>query len=169
METISLRPWQFPDKPALLRYANNRNVWINLTDIFPHPYTADDADRWLWRCSVRQGPHTALAIDLAGEAIGAIGIELKRDVYRKTASIGYWVGEPFWGRGFATRALLLMTEYGFENYDITRLEASVFDWNPASARVLEKAGYQLEARLQDRILKDGRFADELIYAKRRTE
>lgn len=169
METITIRPWRLADKPALLRYANNRNVWINLTDIFPHPYTPEDADRWLWRCGAQQEPHTAMAIDLAGEAIGATGIELKQDVYRKSASIGYWLGEPFWGRGFATRALQLMTEYALAHFDITRLQASVFDWNPASARVLEKNGYRLEARLRQRIYKDGRYADELIYAKLRGE
>jgi RimJ/RimL family protein N-acetyltransferase len=157
------------DKPALLRHANNRNIWINLTDTFPHPYTGDDADRWLWRCGAQQAPHQSLAIDLAGEAIGAIGIDLDRDVRRKTASIGYWVAESFWGRGFATRALCLMTDYAFENFDITRLQASVFDWNPASARVLEKAGYTLEARLRRQIFKDGKFTDELIYARLRGE
>jgi len=169
METIHIRPWQLSDKPALLRYANNRNVWINLTDIFPHPYTADDADRWLWRCGAEQRPHTNLAIDLEAEAIGGTGIELKKDVYRKTAGIGYWTGEPFWGRGFATRALLMMTEYAFANFDVERLQAGVFDWNPASARVLEKAGYRLEGRMRRNIFKDGRYADELIYAKLRGE
>ena len=173
METIILRPWQATDKPALLRYANNRNVWINLTDIFPHPYTPEDADRWLWRCGAgqrpHQGPHTALAIDLGGEAIGATGIEPRQDVYRKSANIGYWLGEPFWGRGFATLALKLMTDYAFAHFDLNRLQASVFAWNPASARVLEKNGYKFEARLRQRIYKDGRFADELIYAKLRGE
>lgn len=169
MESITIRPWQLADKPALLRYANNRNVWINLTDIFPHPYTPDDADRWLWRCGAHQGRHTALAIDLDGEAIGGVGIEVEKDVFRKTASIGYWLGEPFWGRGLATLALKLMTDQAFANFDINRLQASVFDWNPASARVLEKNGYKLEARLRQRIFKDGRFADELIYARLRGE
>jgi ribosomal-protein-alanine N-acetyltransferase len=169
METITIRPWRLSDKTSLLRYANNRNVWINMTDIFPHPYTAEDADRWLWRCGAQQGPQTSMAIDLGGEAIGAAGIELKRDVYRKSADIGYWLGEPFWGRGFTTRALLLMTAYAFANFDLARLQASVFDWNPASARVLEKAGYKLEARLRQRIFKEGRFCDELIYARLRGE
>ena len=169
MEAIRIRPWQLSDKPALLRYADNRNVWINHTDIFPHPYTADDADRWLWRCGSEQKPQTNFAIDLAGEAIGGTGIELKKDVYRKSASIGYWVGEPFWGRGFATRALCLMTDYAFANFDINRLQAGVFEWNPASMRVLEKAGYKFEARMRQHIFKDGRFADELIYARLRGE
>ncbi len=169
METITIRPWQLDDKPALLRYGNNRNVWVNLTDIFPHPYTPDDADRWLWRCGAQQQAHTNMAIEFAGEAIGATGIELKQDVYRKSADIGYWLGEPYWGRGFATCALRLMTDYAFANFDITRLQASVFEWNPASARVLEKCGYKFEARLRQRIFKDSRYADELIYTRLRGE
>jgi ribosomal-protein-alanine N-acetyltransferase len=169
METITIRPWQLSDKPALLRYANNRNVWINMTDIFPHPYTPEDADRWLWRCGSQQPPHTNLAVDLGGESIGAAGIALQQDVHRRTANIGYWVAEPFWGRGFATRALQLMTEYAFANFDVVRLQATVFEWNPASGRVLEKCGYRLEARLRRNIFKDGQLADELIYARLRDE
>jgi RimJ/RimL family protein N-acetyltransferase len=169
METITLRPWQLDDKPALLRYADNRNVWINLTDVFPHPYTPEDADRWLWRCGAQQGPHTNMAIDLDGEAIGGAGIELRQGVERKTAYIGYWLGEPFWGRGFATVALRLMTSYAFANFDLIRLQAFVFDWNPASARVLEKCGYKFEARLRQNIFKDDRHCDELIYAMLRSE
>ena len=169
METIRIRPWQLSDKPALLRYADNRNIWINLTDIFPHPYTAEDADRWLWRCGAEQKPHTNFAIDLSGEAIGGTGIELRQGVQRKTAYIGYWLGEPFWGRGFATAALRQMTAHAFANFGVVRLQAFVFEWNPASARVLEKVGYKLEGRMRQSIFKDGRYADELIYAKLRGE
>ncbi len=167
MEIIQIRPWQMTDKAPLLRYADNRNVWINLTDVFPHPYTEEDADRWLWRCGARQAPHMHFAIDLSGEPIGGVGFDPMNDVHRKTASIGYWLGEPFWGRGIATFALKLATDYAFANFELERLQATVFEWNPASARVLEKAGYQLEGRLRKDIWKDGKLADALLYARLR--
>lgn len=70
------------------------------------------------------------------------------DVHRKTAEVGYWLGEPFWGQGIATTTLGALTEYAFANFDLARLEAAVYEWNPASARVLEKCGCVLEGRLR---------------------
>jgi [ribosomal protein S5]-alanine N-acetyltransferase len=99
-----------------------------------------------------------------GAAVGGVGIELGTDVFRRSAEIGYWLGEPFWGRGIATEALRAMTAYAFERFDICRLEAGVFDWNPASARVLEKNGYVLEGRARLGVIKDGRMGDRLLYA-----
>ncbi len=163
---IKLRSWEAADREALVRYANNRNVWINLTDVFPHPYTQDDADGWLARCA-KDIPPSSFAIDLAGTAIGGVGIHLLTGVYRLTAEIGYWVGEPFWGRGIATEALRQASDYAFKTFGLERLQAHVFDWNPASARVLEKAGYHLEGRLRRYIIKDGRITDSLIYARLR--
>ena len=93
-----------------------------------------------------QTPVTQLRDRRGRRAVGGIGIELGADVFRRSAEIGYWLGEPFWGRGIATEALRAVTDYAFETFDICRLEAGVFDWNPASARVLEKAGYTLEGR-----------------------
>jgi len=98
-----------------------------------------------------------------GAAVGSVGIELGTDVFRRSAEIGYWLGEPFWGRGIATEALRAMTEYAFAHFDICRLEAGVFGWNPASARVLEKAGYTLEGRARNAVVKDGRTTDRLLY------
>jgi len=99
------------------------------------------------------------------EAIGGIGCRLLDDVNCKTAEIGYWLGEPFWGRGIAAAALKQTTEYTFQIFAVERLQATVFEWNPASARVLEKTGYKLEGRLRRSIFKDGRLADSLLYAR----
>ncbi|MBV8454672.1 MAG: GNAT family N-acetyltransferase [Deltaproteobacteria bacterium] len=164
-EQIILRAWRNSDVSSLVRYANNRKIWINLRDIFPHPYTQAEAEKWIAICESNQGPTANFAIELQSEAIGGIGCRLLDDVNCKTAEIGYWLGEPFWGRGIATAALRQTTEYTFQTFSLERLQASVFEWNPASARVLEKAGYVLEGRLRRSIFKDGRLADSLLYAR----
>ncbi len=164
-EQIKLRPWARTDVPALVRYANNRKIWLNLRDIFPHPYTRAHAEKWIAICESSRGPTTNFAIELQGEAVGSIGYRLLDDVNCKTAIIGYWLGEPFWGRGIATAALKQATDGAFQSFPLERVEATVFEWNPGSARVLEKAGYLLEARLRRSIFKDGRVADSLLYAR----
>jgi RimJ/RimL family protein N-acetyltransferase len=150
-----------------VRYANNRKIWLNLRDIFPHPYTQAEAEQWIVIRESSGGPATNFAIELQGEAVGGIGCRLLDDVHHKTAEIGYWLGEPFWGRGIATVALKQTTDYAFPTFSLERLQASVFEWNLASARVLEKAGYVLEGRLRRSIFKDGRLADSLLYARLR--
>jgi ribosomal-protein-alanine N-acetyltransferase len=159
-----LRLWQLEDAPALVAQANNRRIWQNLRDTFPYPYTADDADRWLAVANKYEPPRN-FAIIVDGEPAGGIGLVLKEDVYRRTAEIGYWLGEAFWGRGIATSAVRATVEYAFATFDLGRLYAGVFGWNPASARVLEKAGFTFEARLRQAIRKDGRTTDELVYAQ----
>ncbi|HJU09687.1 MAG TPA: GNAT family protein [Candidatus Binataceae bacterium] len=169
-EKIILRAWRRSDLSSLVRYGNNRKIWLNLRDIFPHPYTRADAEKWFDICeSNRHWSASHFAIDLQGESIGSIGYRLLDDVNCKTAVIGYWLGEPFWGRGIATSALNQATDNAFQLLSLERIEATVFDWNPASARVLEKAGYQLEGRLRHSIFKDGHLADSLLYARIRQE
>ncbi len=101
-EQIKLRAWRRSDISSLIHYANNRKIWLNLRDIFPHPYTQAGAEKWIAICESNQGPTTYFAIELDGEAIGGVGCRLMDDVHSKTAEIGYWLGEPFWGRGIAT-------------------------------------------------------------------
>jgi RimJ/RimL family protein N-acetyltransferase len=157
-----IRSWQTGDAGALLKYANNSRVWINLRDSFPYPYTEADARAWL-AAAVLQIPETAFAIASNDEAIGGIGLQPQYDVYRKSAEIGYWLGEPFWGRGIATLAVRALTAYAFSRLDLERIYASVFGWNPASARVLEKAGYRLEGRMRSAVYKNGKLTDQLLY------
>lgn len=158
-----LRSWRVGDEPALVKYANNRNVWINLKDLFPHPYTMEDAVAWV-QSQQDQDPPTTFAIANADEAIGAVGLKLQEDIYKRSAEVGYWLGEPFWGQGIATHALRAFTEHAFAAFDLVRLEAFVKEWNPASGRVLEKCGFTLEARLRKRVTKDGKTVDQLLYA-----
>ncbi len=162
---LIVRRWRASDLKALVRNANNRKIWLNLRDRFPHPFTAADARAWIAiRAADTGNPHN-FAIEFEGGAIGGIGMEFFTDVHRLTAEIGYWLGEPFWGRGFATIALRAATEYAFATFALRRIQATVYEWNPASARVLEKAGYELEGCLRDHVVKDGRVGDVLMYAK----
>ena len=163
LKTCEVRSWEWRDRDAIVRHANNRKVSINLRDRFPYPYTARDARNWL-DMVVDQKPETNFAIDVAGEAVGGIGFTPQNDVGYRSAEIGYWLGEPFWGRGIATEALIAVTEYAFANFDLCRLYAHVFDWNGASSRVLEKAGYEFEGRLRKSVTKEGQTIDQLMYA-----
>ena len=164
-ERLVLRPWREGDEQDLVRHANNRNVWINLRDAFPHPYRLEDAREWIQRAVFASEPSPNLAIEHAGEAIGNVGLVAMQDVARFTAEVGYWVGEAFWGRGFATEALRRFSQYAFDSFRFERLEAWVFDSNPASGRVLEKAGYRYEATLRRNAYKDGRFHDCHVYSR----
>jgi len=147
---FSLRTWRRGDIDALAHFANNRSIWINLRDRVPHPYTRADAEGWIASCETHVGKPMQFAIDLNTHAIGGVGIELLGDVHRTTAEIGYWLAEPYWGRGFATAAVIETTLYAFAEFPIERIQALVFEWNPASVRVLEKAGYLFEARQRGR-------------------
>ena len=158
-----LRAWQPGDEESLVSHANNRTIWRNLRDAFPHPYTSADAKRWIETANPTT-PVTNFAIVVNGEAAGAIGLLLKEDVFRRSAEIGYWLGEEFWGRGIVTEAVRAMTDYAFNNFDLCRVYAGVFEWNPASMRVLERAGYEFECRMKKSVTKDGETIDELIYA-----
>lgn len=159
----AVRLWQASDGESLVRHANDREVWINLRDRFPHPYTRGDAEIWLGLVA-DEDPQTNFAIAVQGEAVGGIGIVLQDDVARRSAEIGYWLGRAFWGRGIATAAVRAVTGWAFDRFDLCRLHAGVFAWNPASTRVLEKAGYALEGRLRQAVTKDGQTIDQLLYA-----
>jgi ribosomal-protein-alanine N-acetyltransferase len=158
-----LREWKPGDEGSLVRSANSRRIWRNLRDAFPNPYTLADAEHWI-KIANPTTPIGNFAIVVDGAAVGGIGLVLKGDVFRRSAEIGYWLGEQFWGRGIVTEAVRAVTDYAFATFDLCRVYAGVFEWNPASMRVLEKAGYEFECRMKKSVTKDGQTIDELIYA-----
>jgi RimJ/RimL family protein N-acetyltransferase len=158
-----VRDWAADDVPSLVRHANNRRVSINLRDKFPYPYTATHARDFLAHVR-QQDPVTVWALDMNGEAAGAIGLVILSDVERVSAEIGYWLGEDYWGRGVATAALRAVTTEAFRRFALRRIFALPFGDNVASIRVLEKAGYVLEGRMMDSAIKDGVIRDQLMYA-----
>ena len=158
-----IRDWRVADAASLVRHANNRKIWINLRDSFPYPYRLSDAHQWISSAAFAS-PVTDFAIEIDCAAAGGIGLRLREDVFRRSAEIGYWLGEEYWGRGVVTEAVAAMTEYAFSAFGLLRVYAGVFAWNPASMRVLEKAGYRLEGVMRKGAVKDGRTVDEYIYA-----
>lgn len=158
-----VRSWHHDDLESLVQYADNRKIWLNLRDRFPHPYTRQ-AGREFLRTALTQRPETLFAIDVGGQAVGGIGFVMMTDVERVSAEIGYWLAEPFWRRGVATEAVVAVTQYAIETHGFTRVFAVPFASNQASARVLEKAGYVLEGRLRRSAIKDGQIVDQLQYA-----
>jgi [ribosomal protein S5]-alanine N-acetyltransferase len=160
----AIRPWRMTDADAVVRHANNANVARQLRDRFPHPYTRVNALAFL-RAAISTPETSNLAIDVDGEAVGAIGYVIGTDVERYSAEIGYWLGETLWGRGIATEALMLVTNDAFATANLLRLFALPFAGNAGSMRVLEKAGYVREAILRSSSVKEGTPRDQALYAR----
>ena len=158
-----LRAYTLADAESLARYADNPQIAGNLRDGFPHPYTIEDARQFIG-IAMAKDPPTLLAISDGREAIGGIGLMVKTDVHRFTAELGYWLGEPFWGRGIVTESIRAIVGYGFDTLGLQRIFAEPYDSNPASCRALEKAGFTLEGRLKKNVFKKGVVRDSLMYA-----
>jgi len=164
LKRCTIRPWRLDDAESLAKHANNRKVWIALRDLFPHPYTIEDAHSFL-KSVIHSEPVTLFCVEANGTAVGGIGIRIGADVHRQTAELGYWLSQEFWGRGIMTEAVAAFTDFCVENFQLRRIYAEPFANNPASARVLEKAGFVLEGRLKNNVLKDGKLLDSLLYAR----
>jgi RimJ/RimL family protein N-acetyltransferase len=168
MTNFELRKWQASDLDSLVKHANNINVAKFLTNQFPHPYTKADGERFL-ETAMSHNPVRIFAIVVEGEAVGAIGAFPQDDIHCMNAEMGYWLSEEFWGRGIVTEAIKRTVEYCFQTFPVSRIFARPFGNNPASQRILEKAGFRLESRFDKILLKNGELLDELVYAIRRND
>jgi ribosomal-protein-alanine N-acetyltransferase len=163
-----LRPWRESDAAAITPHANDRDVWLNLRDRFPHPYRTTDAIAYI-RSVASQAPPLSFVIVVADDPAGAIGLRLGEDIERCSAEIGYWLGRTYWGRGIMTAAVRTVTKYAFDSLGLLRVFALPFTENAASIRVLEKAGYVREGRLRSSAIKAGRVRDQYLYAAVRAD
>ena len=161
---IELRPLKLSDKTQLAKLANNKNIWDNLRDFIPYPYEETDAEFFI-NSTKEEEPKQTFGIEYKGELSGVIGLVIQKDVYKKSAEIGYWIGEPFWGNGIATKAVELITEYGFNKLGLNRIYSGVFEYNVASMKVLEKNGYEKEGIFKNAILKNDEICDEHRFFK----
>jgi RimJ/RimL family protein N-acetyltransferase len=139
-----------------------------MTDKFAHPYLPEHGKSFI-EFAAKDSPIHIFAIDVNGEAVGGIGIHPQDDIMRRNAELGYWLAEPFWGKGIVTAAIRKALQFAFTTYDIERVFARPFGTNIGSQRVLEKNGFKLEARIEQSIIKGDVVEDELIYAFRRKD
>jgi [ribosomal protein S5]-alanine N-acetyltransferase len=166
---VTLRPWTPADAESLVRIGDDRDIWLNLRERFPHPFTAAAAQLWLSDFVSEPAPTMSFAILWRGELAGGVRLKRRDDAHQICADLTFWIGRPFWGRGIALGAVRAATAYAFDTLGLRRVQAFVFDWNPAAARVLEKGGFKLEGRLRDYVSKDGRLGDALLFARLRSE
>jgi RimJ/RimL family protein N-acetyltransferase len=171
---LILRQFHPADAPEVAVFAGDRDV-ASTTASIPHPYPPNLADAWIASLPVKlsAGTEVVFAVTLPvkrrpmGRLVGAIGLIVDRTHSR--AEMGYWIGKPFWGKGYATEAARAVIGYGFETLSLNRIFAHHMTRNPASGRVLEKAGMKFEGELRGHVLKWDRFEDIRLYGILRTE
>ncbi|HEY4303797.1 MAG TPA: GNAT family N-acetyltransferase [Gemmatimonadaceae bacterium] len=161
-----VRTFRPEDAPSIARNGNNRAVWRNLRDRFPHPYTEDDAIGYI-QFILAKNPYHSLAIEVDGQAVGGLSLRVGQDIERLSAELGYWIGEDYWGRGIMTDAVDLLTDYAFGALSLERVFAVPFANNLPSCRVLEKVGFVREGLMRRSAIKDGQILDQVMYAKLR--
>ena len=167
---VLLRPWMREDAPALQCLADDWAVARNLRDVFPHPYTRADAEEYIALCLAGdRARQLCCAIEADGCLAGSIGLFCGADVYRKSAELGYWLGQAFWGRGVMTEAVRQLCREGFSRFAIARIYAEPFARNTGSRRVLEKNGFSLEGTLRQGVYKEETLQDYCIYGLLREE
>ena len=160
-----IRQWKLTDAPELAAAINNKNVQDNLRDGLPFPYTKADAEWYINEMRNADPAQTfAFAITADGKVIGSIGIFRQDNIHFRTAELGYYIAEPYWGNGFCTEAVRQACSYVFAHSDIVRIFAEPFAYNIASCRVLEKSGFQLEGTLHSNAVKNGKVLDMKLYA-----
>ncbi len=160
----TLRPFRAADLEELVALANNEKVSAMLRDRFPFPYTRADGEAFLADTLAPRGDWR-LAIEVDGRLAGSIGFRRGEDVHRHSAEVGYWLGEPYWGRGILADALCVATPAAMQAFALYRVHAGVYSGNPASRRVLEKAGYAFEGTHAAAVFKRGRLYDIHVYAR----
>jgi RimJ/RimL family protein N-acetyltransferase len=169
LSECTVRDWRLDDAVALAQHANDRRIWLNMRDAFPHPYTIANATAFLGAAAAMQ-PRTWFAVTVDDQAVGGIGYTRHGDVERIAAEIGYWLGTAFWGRGIMTAALKAVTAYAFrEHPELRRMYAVPYVTSTVSAHILEKTGYRLEGRMRHSVIKDGKVLDQFMYAILREE
>ncbi|MEX0273910.1 MAG: GNAT family N-acetyltransferase [Flavobacteriaceae bacterium] len=160
---VRLKQLSKGDAPRLAELANNKKIWDNLRDYIPYPYTESDAEAFIDMTAAEHPPMT-FGIGIDDSLCGVIGLVAQKDVYHTSAEIGYWIGEPFWGKGIGTKAVGMVTEYGFQKLGLERIHTGIFEFNTASMRILEKNGFKKEGVFRNAVVKNGTICDEHRYA-----
>ncbi|KAJ5993585.1 acetyltransferase [Penicillium sp. IBT 35674x] len=169
LEGFVIRSHSAQDAESMAKYANNSKIAMWMRNTFPHPYTIEASKSWI----ASQTPTSTDYVICRAEdnvVIGSIGLKPRTDVEYRTVEVGYWLGEPFWGQGIATKVLAAFSKWTFDTFEhILRIQAEVFEGNEASGRVLEKAGFMFEGRRRRAVEKAGIVKDVLIYCRFRDD
>lgn len=173
---LSVRPWRRSDAASLSHHGDNINVWRKLRNRFPHPYTLAEAESWVTFCTKGKGtaalPVTEFAICVDDVAVGGIGLAMGSDIYIRTAELGYWISEEFWGRGVMSAVAEAFVRWVWtckDHVQLVRLNAEVTEGNVGSVKVLRKAGFELEGRRPAMSWKTGELKAVLLYGVLRPE
>ena len=152
----TIRPWRLDDAKELALIANNKKIQNNLRDGLPYPYTEEDAESYIGELlSSDKNTTFAFAITINDKVVGSIGVFRKDNVHFRTAEMGYYIAEEFWGKGLGASAVRQICEYIF---------AEPFAYNIASCRIIEKSGFQYEGTLRSNAVKNGQVLDMKMYS-----
>ena len=165
LERCTIRPWRLDDAESLARHANNRKIWLALRDLFPHPYTTEDAHKFL-EATVKDSSRSQFFVLrlTARPSAGSVFIQAI-DVHRHTAELGYWLGEEFWGRGIMTEAVGAFTDFCFDNFRSAESLRRCLRTIPHPHACWKKPASAFEGRLKNNVMKDGQVLDSLLYAR----
>ncbi len=164
MKKFELRKWRLEDVRDVAHYANNEHIAANLRNVFPYPYTLEDAKAYISSCVENsEERQICRAIIVDGHAVGSIGIFCGSDVYEKSGELGYWLAEEYWKQGIMTEAVKQICREAFEKFDIVRIYAEPFAYNAGSRKVLKKAGFSQEGVIRKGVYKWGKIHDYCIY------
>lgn len=164
--TCTIRKWKLTDANDLAAILSNPKILDNLRDGLPYPYTAQDGRDYISAMLSADPNNTfAFAITVNGKTVGSIAAFRQDNIHHKTAELGYYLAEPYWGNGIMTHAVQLICDDIFSHTDILRIFAEPFANNIASCRVLEKAGFQCEGTLRQNAVKSGNVLDMKMYSK----
>lgn len=163
-ERLVLRLFQATDAEAVTKLCNNYNIYKN-TLYLPYPYSLNDALTWMeHHYDNFMADHSyefAVTDKNTGEVFGAISLSNNKDFNQ--GEIAYWIGEPYWGNGYATEAAQSILQFAFEEKKLHKVFARYFSSNPASGQVMEKIGMTQEGMLKDHVIKEGRYLDLIYY------
>ena len=162
---FTIRKWEKRDAESVAKYANNEKIAKNLRNVFPYPYTLEDAKGYVYSC-VDCGDDRQLvrAIDVNGEAVGSVGLFLGTDVAERSAELGYWLAEEYWRKGIMSSAVKQLCREAFETFELERIYAEPFAYNEGSKGVLLKAGFTYEGTMRSSVYKRGQVFDQCLYS-----